>query len=181
MPLIAHHGVRPVLGSSVFVADGAMVIGDVRLGEGSSVWFNAVLRGDINGIIVGERSNVQDGTVIHVTHDLAVVVGREVTIGHLAVVHGCIVQDRCLIGMHAVILDGARIGPDSVVAAGSVVKEKFVVPPGVLVAGVPARIVRELTDEERSALVRSADHYVAYAGSFSPAVAGAGVPPAGAG
>lgn len=166
MPPILHHGVSPTLGHSVYLAEGAMVIGDVRLGDFASVWFNAVLRGDINAITVGERSNIQDGAVLHVTHELPAVVGAEVTVGHLAMVHGCTIRDRCLIGMNATVLDGAVVGPDAVVAAGAVVRERFIVPPGVLVAGVPARIVRDLTGEERAALVRSAEHYVAYAGSF---------------
>ncbi len=147
-----------------------MVIGDVRLGEDASVWFNAVLRGDINTITIGDRSNVQDGVVAHVTHQLPVLVGNDVTIGHLAMIHGCTLGDRCLIGMNAVILDGATIGPDAMVAAGSVVRENFVVPSGVLVAGVPARIARDLTPEERLALLRSAEHYVAYARSYSSSV-----------
>ncbi len=166
MPLLAHHGMMPALGSSVFVAEGAMVIGDVRLGNDASVWFNAVLRADINAIVIGDRTNVQDGAVAHVTHELPVVIGREVTIGHMVVVHGCTIHDRSLVGMNAVVLDGAVVGPDAIVAAGSLVRERFVVPPGVLVAGVPARIVRDLTDEERQALLRSADHYVGYARSY---------------
>ncbi len=147
-----------------------MVIGDVRLGEDASVWFNAVLRGDINTITIGDRSNVQDGVVAHVTRRLPVLIGNDVTIGHLAMIHGCTLGDRCLIGMNAVILDGATIGPDAMVAAGSVVRENFVVPSGVLVAGVPARIARDLTPEERLALLRSAEHYVAYARSYSSSV-----------
>ena len=166
MPIMPHHGTGPTVATSVFIAPGAMVIGDVRLGDEASVWFNAVLRGDIHYIVIGPRSNVQDGSVMHVTHELPVIVGREVTIGHMAIVHGSTIHDRTLVGMNAVVLDGAVVGPDSIVAAGSLVRERFVVPPGVLVAGVPARIVRELTDEERSALVRSADHYVEYARSY---------------
>lgn len=167
MPLLVHHGVLPRIGASVLVADGAMVIGDVRLDDAASVWFNAVLRGDINRIEIGARTNVQDGTIAHVTHELPVIVGADVTIGHMAMIHGCTIHDRCLIGMNAVVLDGAVIGPDAVVAAGSVVRERAVVPPGVLVAGVPARIVRDLTADERAAIVRSAEHYVAYAATFS--------------
>lgn len=144
-----------------------MVIGDVRLGDTASVWFNAVLRGDINRIDIGARTNVQDGTVVHVTHELPVIVGCDVTIGHLAMIHGCRIHDRCLIGMHAVVLDGAEVGPDAVVAAGAVVRERFQVPAGVLVAGVPARIVRELTADERASLVRSAEHYGEYAATFA--------------
>ncbi|MGA9118886.1 MAG: gamma carbonic anhydrase family protein [Bacteroidota bacterium] len=166
MPLIAHHGVSPSISDTSFIAAGAMVIGDVSVGQEASIWFNAVLRGDINRITIGERTNIQDGTVVHVTHELAVLIGDEVTIGHLAMVHGCTIGDRCLVGMNAILLDGATVGPDSVVAAGAVVKERFVVPPGVLVAGVPARVVRELTEGERLALRESAEHYVAYARTY---------------
>ncbi len=167
MPLLTHHGVAPTVGASVFIAEGAMVIGDVRLEDAASVWFNAVLRGDINRIDIGARTNVQDGTVVHVTHELPVIVGCDVTVGHLAMIHGCKIHDRCLIGMNAVVLDGAEVGPDAVVAAGAVVRERFKVPAGVLVAGVPARSVRDLTADERAALVRSAEHYVEYAASFA--------------
>jgi len=165
MKLIEHHGVRPQVPPSAFVAEGACLIGDVTLGQEASVWFNAVLRGDINRIQVGDRSNIQDGVIIHVTHALPAVVGNDVTIGHQAVIHGCEVLDGCLIGMGAVVLDRARVGPHSLVAAGALVREGFVVPEGVLAAGVPARVVRPLTDDERASLLDSARHYVEYARS----------------
>jgi carbonic anhydrase/acetyltransferase-like protein (isoleucine patch superfamily) len=168
MPLLAHHGVAPSVDETVFLAPDAMVIGEVQLGHETSVWFHVVLRGDINRITIGARTNVQDGTVVHVTHDLPVLVGREVTIGHLAMIHGCTIHDRCLIGMHAIILDGAIVGEGSIVAAGAVVRERFVVPPGVLVAGVPARVVREVTEGERRGLRESADHYVSLACDYGP-------------
>lgn len=166
MKLIEHHGVRPQVPPSAFVAEGACLIGDVTLGQEASVWFNAVLRGDINRIQVGDRSNIQDGVIIHVTHALPAVVGNDVTIGHQAVIHGCEVLDGCLIGMGAVVLDRARVGPHSLVAAGALVREGFVVPEGVLAAGVPARVVRPLTDDERASLLDSARHYVEYARSY---------------
>jgi carbonic anhydrase/acetyltransferase-like protein (isoleucine patch superfamily) len=165
--LIAHHGMYPRVHPTAFVAPGAAVIGEVALGPESSVWFNAVLRGDINGIEVGDRSNIQDGVVLHVTRQLPVVVGREVTVGHLAMIHGCTILDRVLIGMHAVILDGATVGPDAIVGAGSVVRERSRVPEGVLAAGVPARVIRALTPEERTFLRQSAAHYVEYARSYT--------------
>ena len=137
---------------TAFVADGAWLIGDVVLGEEASIWYNAVLRGDINAIRVGRRSNVQDGCVLHVTARLPVEIGEEVTVGHMAMIHGCRIGRGSLIGMNAV-------------AAGAVVKEDFVVPAGTLAAGVPARVVRELTGEERKAILQSAANYVAYAAS----------------
>ena len=149
------------------MADGAWLIGEVEVGELASVWFNAVLRGDINAIRVGNRSNVQDGAVLHVTKERAVHIGDDVTIGHKAMLHGCRIEAGCLVGMNAVVLDNARVGPFALVAAGSVVRENFVVPEGKLVAGVPARIVRDLTDEERAQILQSAMNYVGYARSFT--------------
>lgn len=142
------------------------MIGDVDLAEDSSVWFNAVLRGDIHHIRIGRRSNIQDGTIIHVTREYPVEIGDEVTVGHQAMLHGCRLESCSLIGMNAVVLDNARVGPFALVAAGSVVREHFVVPEGMLVAGVPAKIVRPLTDSEKQALRQSADNYVEYARSY---------------
>ena len=142
------------------------MIGDVTVGEDSSIWFNVVARGDINTIQIGKRSNIQDGSVLHVTEDCPVRVGDDVTIGHKALVHGCRIEQGSLIGMGAVVLDNATVGPNALVAAGAVVREKYVVPPGTLVAGVPARVVRELTEEERSLILQSAEHYIEYARSF---------------
>jgi len=166
MGIIVHHGVTPQIHPSTFVAEGACIIGDVELGKDSSIWFNAVLRGDINAIRVGERSNVQDGAVLHVTHQHRVYVGADATIAHQAILHGCTVEDGCLIGMGAVVLDHARVGPYALVAAGTVILEGFVVPEGMLAAGVPARIIRKLTDKEKEALFESAQRYVTYAASF---------------
>ncbi len=157
----------PRVHPTAYVAGGAWLIGDVELGEQASVWFNAVLRGDINAIHLGSRSNVQDGAVLHVTRELPVRIGDDVTIGHKAMIHGCRIGDGSLIGMNAVVLDDARIGPFALVAAGAVVRENFVVPEGKLVAGVPARIVRDLTDVERAQLLQSAKNYVGYALSFT--------------
>lgn len=166
MHLIRHHGVLPTVHASAFVAEGACVIGDVDLAEDSSVWFNAVLRGDIHHIRIGRRSNIQDGTIIHVTREYPVEIGDEVTVGHQAMLHGCRLESCSLIGMNAVVLDNARVGPFALVAAGSVVREHFVVPEGMLVAGVPAKIVRPLTDSEKQALRQSAGNYVEYARSY---------------
>jgi len=166
MPVLEHHGVLPVMHPTAFVAAGACIIGEVTLGQESGVWFNAVIRGDINAIRIGARSNVQDGCVLHVTRDLPVRIGDEVTVGHMAMLHGCEIHDRSLIGMNAVVLDGARVGPRALVAAGAVVREGTVVPEGVLVAGVPARVVRPLTAEELSFFEISARNYVEYARSY---------------
>jgi carbonic anhydrase/acetyltransferase-like protein (isoleucine patch superfamily) len=161
--IITIHGHTPQIHPRAYVAPGTSVIGNVIVGEESSLWFHAVLRGDINSVTVGRRTNVQDGSVLHVTSDLPVTVGDDVTIGHRAIVHACTVGDMCLIGMGAILLDGAVVGPYSLVAAGSVVKERFRVPEGVLVAGVPARIVRDLTEDERAQIRDSAIRYVRYA------------------
>jgi gamma-carbonic anhydrase len=165
MGIITHAGISPRIHPSAFVAEGAQIIGDVEIAQGASIWFNCVLRGDINSIFIGERSNVQDGAIFHVTEELRVHVGNDVTIGHGAIVHGCRVEDGSLIGMGAVVLDRARIGKQALVAAGAVVREGFVVPDGMLVGGVPAKILRALTEEEKKKLLESAAHYIEYAES----------------
>lgn len=144
---LPYRGRHPRVAGDAWIAPGAWLIGDVIVGASSSVWFGAVLRGDINRVEIGARSNVQDGSVLHVTHELACIVGDEVTIGHNATVHGCIVEDGCLIGMGAVVLSGARVGAGSLVAAGAVVGEGKTIPPRTLVAGVPARVVRTLDED----------------------------------
>jgi carbonic anhydrase/acetyltransferase-like protein (isoleucine patch superfamily) len=166
MGVIIHHGVRPAIHPTAWIAEGAWLIGDVAVGEEASVWFNAVLRGDINAVRVGARSNIQDGCVLHVTHEYPVDIAEEVTVGHMAMIHGCRIGRRSLVGMNAVVLDNARVGEQSLVAAGALVRENFRVPDGTLVAGVPARVVRDLTEEERDGIVRSAANYVAYAASY---------------
>ena len=150
----------PTIGKNVYIARGAVVLGDVTLGDHSSVWYNAVLRGDINRIIVGHHSNIQDNAVLHLADDFPCIVGNYVTIGHSAIVHACTVGDECLIGMGAVILDGAEIGEQSLVGAKALVKQGMKVPPGSLVLGSPAKIVKQLTDEERSNLKYWATKYV---------------------
>ena len=151
---------KPTLSNDVFIAPSASVIGDVRLGERSSVWYGCVLRGDINYIRIGRCTNVQDGTVIHLADDYPALVGDYVTIGHAAVVHACEVQDECLVGMNATILDGAVIGTRSIVAAGSLVPQGMEVPPGSLVAGVPARVRRNLSSQEQEGLKAWAEKYL---------------------
>lgn len=146
----------------LFLAPNATLIGDIRLGENVSIWYGAVLRGDINYIKIGNASNVQDNSVFHVTEKLPVIIGDYVTVGHNVTIHGCIVEDYCLIGMGAIILDNARIGKGSIVAAGSVVKENAVIPPGTLVAGVPAVVKKTLPPKSLEILKESALHYVKY-------------------
>ena len=151
---------RPLIEKSAYVAKGAIVVGAVSLGHNSSVWHNAVLRGDINKIEIGEGSNVQDGTVIHLADDNGVKIGSYVTIGHSAVIHACEIGKECLVGMRATILDGASIGAQSIVGAGAVVTKDTLIPEGSLVLGVPAKVVRSLSDEERAKLKGLAEKYV---------------------
>ena len=151
---------RPLVAEGVFIAPGAVVVGAVELGAESSIWFGSVLRGDINRIVVGAQSNVQDGSVLHVSDDHACVLGQRVTVGHRAVVHACTVEEEVLVGMGAVILDGARIGARSIIAAGALVTKNMQVPPGSLVMGSPAKVVRALTPEEQAANACLALKYV---------------------
>jgi carbonic anhydrase/acetyltransferase-like protein (isoleucine patch superfamily) len=156
-------GRLPVVHPTAFVDESAQVIGDVAIGAESSVWMNVVVRGDVNEIRIGDRTNVQDGTVIHVMHDTHPTrIGDDVTIGHSAIVHGCTVEDRVLVGMGAIVLNGAVVGHDSIVAAGALVAEDTVVPPRSLVIGVPARVRRPLTDAEVDSVRESAANYVRY-------------------
>jgi carbonic anhydrase/acetyltransferase-like protein (isoleucine patch superfamily) len=150
---------RPVDGGA-FVASNAIITGDVTLGRDVGIWFGCVVRGDDAPLAVGPRTNIQDLTMVHADTGVPNVIGAEVTVGHRCVLHGARIEDRCLIGMGAVLLGGSRIGAESLIAAGAVVKEDFVVPPRSLVAGVPARILRTLTEEEVAAIVKSADGYV---------------------
>lgn len=155
-----NRGLFRALPGGAFAANNAILTGDLRLEADVSVWFGCVLRGDDAPITIGARTNVQDLTMIHADPDVPNVIGSEVTIGHRCVLHGARVEDRCLIGMGAVLLGGSIIGAESLVAAGAVVKEGFVVPPRSLVAGVPAKILRGLTDEEVARFRLSADGYV---------------------
>ena len=150
----------PQLGKNVFIAKTAVVIGDVTLGAHSSVWYGAVLRGDINRIVVGHHSNIQDNAGLHLADDFACVRGNWVTVGHSAVVHACQVGDECLVGMGAVILDGAVIGKQSIIGAKALVTQGTKIPPGSLVLGAPAKVVRKLTKEERAGLKWWAQKYV---------------------
>jgi len=159
----SYQGRLPQLSASCYVDPSAQVIGDVTLGERSSVWMNAVLRGDVNSIRVGANSNVQDCAVLHGQRNLyPVIVGDWVTIGHNATVHGCVVEDAVLIGMGCTILNGCRIGEGSIIAAGAVVPEETVVPPRTLWAGVPAKLRRELDDKDHALILEYAQNYLDY-------------------
>ncbi|MEE2754413.1 MAG: gamma carbonic anhydrase family protein [Candidatus Latescibacterota bacterium] len=160
MRLITYDGSSPQLASTVFVANGAQLIGDVSVGDQSSVWFNAVLRGDNEPIRIGDHSNIQDGCVLHTDPGFPCVVGAWVTVGHNVVLHGCTVGDGATIGMGATVLNGASIGAGALVAANALVLEGFAVPPGVLVAGVPAKVRRELTESDVARFKQNAEGYV---------------------
>ncbi|HUB87558.1 MAG TPA: gamma carbonic anhydrase family protein [Verrucomicrobiae bacterium] len=152
---------KPKLGKGVYLAKTAVVLGDVTLGAHSSVWYGAVLRGDINRIVVGHHSNIQDNAVLHLADDFGCLVGNWVTVGHSAIVHACTVGDECLVGMGSVILDGAIIGKQSIIGAKALVTQGTKIPPGSLVLGAPAKVVRKLTPNERAGLKWWAEIYVA--------------------
>jgi carbonic anhydrase/acetyltransferase-like protein (isoleucine patch superfamily) len=165
--LLTYKGISPRLHQTVFTVETAQIIGDVEIGEDSSVWFNAVVRGDVNYITIGKRTNVQDNSVLHVTHDThPLIIGDDVTIGHSVTLHGCTIKGRSLIGMGAVILDGAVVEEDTVLGAGALVTENMVVPSGSLVVGVPGKVRRELTSEERGELLQSARNYMEYSNIY---------------
>jgi carbonic anhydrase/acetyltransferase-like protein (isoleucine patch superfamily) len=159
----SYQGITPTVPANCYIDPSAQLIGDVQLGEHTSVWMNAVIRGDVNAIRIGANSNVQDCAVLHgQRYVYPVHVGDWVTIGHNATVHGCVVEDACLIGMGAVILNGAHIGEGSIIAAGAVIPEKTVIPPNSLVAGVPGKIRRTLGDEDRKLIMVYAQNYLDY-------------------
>lgn len=156
----------PSIDPTAFVHPRAVVEGDVRLAANASVWPCAVLRGDINSIEVGEGSNVQDGSIVHLSDDHGVKIGKYVTIGHMAMIHACTIEDECLIGMNAIILDGAVIGSQSIIGAGALIKEGQIVPPGSLVVGAPGKVIRELTPEVRATVKNWALKYVGVGAGF---------------
>jgi carbonic anhydrase/acetyltransferase-like protein (isoleucine patch superfamily) len=167
----------PKLGKNVWIAETSSVIGDVTMGEDSAVWFGCVVRGDVHSIIIGARTNIQDLSMIHTTHhkseerDMSdgnpTIIGDDVTVGHRVMLHGCTVEDACLIGMSATILDGAVIGKESIVGAGSLVTKGKKFPPRSLIMGSPAKVVRELTDDEVKELYDSATRYVKFKNGYS--------------
>jgi len=157
-----YKSMRPRLGTRTFVDPSAQVIGDVELGDDASIWMNTVVRGDVNRIRIGARTNVQDNCVLHVTAQHATTLAEDVTVGHSVTLHGCTIERRCLLGIGAIVLNGAVVGEESIVAAGALVPEGMAVPPRSVVMGAPAKVRRPVTEEERDGLRRYAENYVAY-------------------
>lgn len=169
MPIILHvEGVYPSFGNNCFIAPNAAIVGDVIMGDDCSIWFSAVVRGDVNSIRMGNKVNVQDGAVIHCTYKRTqTIIGNNVSIGHNAIVHGCTIEDNVLVGMGAIIMDRAQIGSNSIIAAGAVVLEETVVPPGAIYAGVPAKRVKDIAVTQiRGEIDRIANNYIKYADWF---------------
>jgi carbonic anhydrase/acetyltransferase-like protein (isoleucine patch superfamily) len=164
--LTRHLAMRPAIHATAFVAPGATVLGDVTLGEESSVWFHTTLRADINRIVIGPRSNVQDGSVIHLADDFGTFVGELVTVGHKAILHACTIGDEVLVGMGAIVLDGAEIGARSIIGAGALITGGRKFPPGSLILGSPAKAVRQLSLDEQGEIRGWAEKYVALARAY---------------
>jgi carbonic anhydrase/acetyltransferase-like protein (isoleucine patch superfamily) len=159
----AYKGISPTIPASCYVDDSAQVIGDVALGGHASIWMNAVVRGDVHSIRIGAHSNIQDGSVLHgMREQYGVLLGEYVTVGHNVTLHGCTIEDRCLIGMGSIILNGARIGAGSIIAAGTLIPEKTVVAPGSLWMGSPGKFHRKLEDKDHEAIMRYANNYLGY-------------------
>ncbi len=165
--ILPYNGQHPLLADDVFLAPGTVVIGDVHIGQGSSIWFNSVVRGDVDQIRIGQRVNVQDLSMIHVTGGKhPTIIDDDVTLGHRVIIHGCHIEARCLIGMGTIVMDGAVVAEGSIVGAGAVVTPGTHIPPGTLALGAPARPKRPLTDKESQALLDSASRYALYASSY---------------
>jgi gamma-carbonic anhydrase len=170
--ILAYGGTSPRLAPTAWVAPGAVVVGDVEVGEGSSLWFQTVVRGDVNRIRIGARTNIQDHSMVHVTGGThPTIVGDDVTVGHRVVLHGCTVKDRCLVGIGAIVLDGAVVEEEAMIGAGALVPPGMVVPSGKLVLGAPAKVKRDLTAEERAFFLSSAARYAGYAARYRAEVA----------
>lgn len=166
MPILSYGGKYPTIGKDCYIAPTATIIGDVTLHEGASVWFGAVLRGDVSPIVVGARTNIQDGTIIHGEDGSPTVIGEDVTVGHAAIIHAASVGDRVLVGMGAVLLSRCVIGEDTIIGARALVTEEVEVPGGSLVLGMPGKVVRSLTDEERGGISESAQRYLRQAALY---------------
>ena len=161
-------GKSPVIPDSCYISESVNLIGDVTLGENVSLWFGTVVRGDMHFITIGNRSNIQDNSVIHVTTDISPTrIGSEVTVGHNAIIHGATIEDRCLIGMGAIIMDDVVVGEGSIVGAGSVVPPNMIIPPRSLLVGLPAKIVRQTTDEELEMIIERAQHYIDFSRKYN--------------
>lgn len=161
-----HLGKDPQIADTAYVAKQATLVGDVRIGDQASVWPGCVLRGDLNSISIGDRSNIQDGTIVHLSNDYGVEVGNDVTIGHAAIIHACTIEDECLIGMGAIVMDGAVIGKRSIVGANALVTQGTIVPPGSLVLGSPAKVVKTLSEKQQAELKDMAAKYVVVSAAY---------------
>lgn len=166
--LIPFKGIHPQISDAVFLADGAKIIGDVAINDGASIWYNSVLRGDVNVVRVGAYTNIQDNCTLHVADNNPCIVGNHVTVGHGVILHGCTVADNCLIGMGAIILNGAEVGENSIIGAGSLITENKKIPPQSLVVGAPGKVIRTLSAEEVQLISQSAQHYQELSLKYSP-------------
>jgi carbonic anhydrase/acetyltransferase-like protein (isoleucine patch superfamily) len=163
----SYKSIKPTIPASCYVDDSAQIIGDVVLGEHASVWMNAVVRGDVHEVRIGAHSNIQDCSVLHgMKSQYGVYLGEYVTVGHTVTLHGCVIEDRCLIGMGSIILNGAKIGAGSIVAAGTLIPEKTIVEPGSLWMGSPGKFKRKLNDKDQEAIMRYANNYLGYKESY---------------
>ena len=160
-------GKSSIIPDSCYISESVDLIGDVTLGENVSLWFGTVVRGDMHFITIGNRSNIQDNSVVHVTTDISPTrIGEEVTVGHNAIIHGATIEDRCLIGMGSIIMDDVVVGEGSIVGAGAVVPPNMIIPPRSLVVGLPAKIVRQTTDEELEMIIERAQHYIDFSAEY---------------
>ncbi len=165
--LIGYKGMFPKIHDSAFLCEGVRIIGDVEIGEDVSVWYNTVIRGDVHHVKIGDRSNIQDNCMLHVTNGkFPLLIGKNVSIAHSVSLHGCTLKDNCLIGIGAIVLDGAIVNSNSLIAAGTVVKEGFEVPEGVLVAGVPGKVIRKLTETELERVSKTPYNYMKYVSEY---------------
>jgi len=165
--IITYNGITPKIHPSVFITEGVKIIGDVEIGEDSSIWYNVVIRGDVHYIRIGKRTNVQDLSMLHVTHDyFPLTIGDNVTIGHSVALHGATIKNNILIGIGAIILDGSVINDNCLIAAGTLVREGVEIPPGVLYAGVPGKIIRDLRPDEIERITQNAQNYVNYVQNY---------------
>jgi carbonic anhydrase/acetyltransferase-like protein (isoleucine patch superfamily) len=167
MIIESYMGKYPKIDKTVYLSENTVIIGDVEIGKGSSIWFGSVVRGDVNYIRIGENTNVQDNSVLHVQHDTGpLIIGNGVTIGHSVNLHGCEIGDNCLIGIGAIVLTGAKVGKNCIIAAGALVKENAVIPEGSLVAGIPGAIKKELCESEIASIKESANNYIKYVKNY---------------
>lgn len=165
--LLPVKGINPTWGDNCWFAPNSTIVGDVTMGKDCTIWFNAVVRGDVNSIIMGDRVNIQDGAVIHCTYQKTkTTIGNNVSIAHNAIVHGCTIEDKVLVGMGAIIMDGAVIGTGSIIAAGAIITQNMVVPPNSIYAGNPAKFLKLVTPELEEVFMRTADNYVMYSEWF---------------